>query len=1218
MPAPVQRPRANAVIGSSATLQDVFPEDIAFDVGLDKRAYAVCSRKSKDGAALEPEIIAIDRNGILHCFTAPEEPTGSWSVEQFALPELAGAAITHITANEQDPATGAPRLLVQICAVGANRRHVFLTVARTDKGFERFELPRSPIGPEMMGDVVATGVAGVGGGKLPTFYQCLRESDYGGISLNAYAFSQGESLILGLMDNPVGVDHLVTPAVDWTLGICRVTPRAVQLFTTRTDPKMIDYRNRILPISFGRSPSKTIPLPVLCDVKDASAILPVTDARSLCHGVFIITTEQELVACSFLSDVRADMTAVMTGHRDGPERAREVAYSFGENGEMHVYLSDQDEQIWYANWVLGARPDRLVWYPTGQTGSNLRAAQVIAGEPKLFATEGENDIVMLTRQSNNDEVWLSSSVVVPSDQQVAVACTVHAIEISAVTVQSDPVAGEPLEVYADRPCVAEYEGRLLRLGPSTPFRVETGLSGGLRLRLRADALEAPTIRVILADRREIPEARLHPQDGALQRLAGLDPRITIDGPRLQQMGLVPQSYSREHADQIAETIRQASLQSLRDGADRPEQRMRRLALRASGAGINASVSLMRASDGRVVVGEPHQDGRLRAVTATSKESSASRFWGWVQGAWNTVKRFVVEVVEGAVNFVVEAAGKTVEFLTKVGRYIEKGIQAVLAFVADTAEKLVEVGHKIAREIAALLGWEDVLAAKEGIKSYALASIDDIRYLVGHTARTVVAEGIARAKANVSDLFDRAIEVVGPEGALGPSAEKSTARARVQRHGAEINVINGSVGDTKTDKPLFELSPETRAKFDQVKERAANLPDNMRMGELLKGLADLFNGKSTLADAINIGLSTLLRTVKELILLTLDTTEALVNLVLDLISDLLGLFRAAIVKPLSELLGGMQWIDRVYGLISGGAKLTLIDLAALIFVTPGVLMAHIVDRRNVMDPKLKPDGDYQTSLRAIDGILDRAQAPVGGNEDAPTPISEAMKRCMNYIRPALDVCQALWYVIKGPLSILRNAARLTVIQVDPPIFPMNFLIIIMDLVERVIKIIDICDDLITYVASYLEELIKKNPLLVIVVATMAMLGAIAFYLSPILSWIKFRPIDKILIDALVDTALVWIPMTLYHIAMLIGISVTSDGKPDKQTSGYVTHALALFQSQQYAASLGIPIGGRMMNKPEPATATLGTVLVGLNIGADFVAPILCGVGLMTLYFTMTDA
>lgn len=1207
------RPRANAILASSATLNDVFPQDLAFDIELDRRAYAVCARRDRDGAVLEPEVIAIDTGGTLHCFAAPSTPDGAWAKDSFALPELAGAVVTSICANEQDPATGAPGLVVQIAAIDASRRHVFLTVQRTDRGWDRLALPRSPIGPEMSNLVVASGVAGIGGGKLPMFYQCFERGPRAGLSVNAYAFTaSGTSYTVALMDNPDGIDQLITPSLDWSLGLCRVESNKVKIFSALIDPRQIDHRLRILPVRFEMTSPRVFDLPIQCPIRDASAIHPVTDSRSLSHGIFILTPEYDLVACSFLSDIRADQTAVMTGRLGGPEDAREVAYSFGDDGAMHVFVSDGDGQIWYADWTLGARPDRLVWQPTGQTGSNLRAAQVISGEPRLFVAGDKSSIEMICRTPDSGDVWYRSAVVVPSDQQIAVAQVVHAIEINTVTVQSEPVPDEPLEIYADRPCVAECGGTLLRLGPEAPFRVPSGPSGGIRLRLRADGLEAPALRVRMPDRTGVPDAVFHPEDGALRKLAGLDPQFTMNGARLKMLRLAPAHFSDEQANSLADTLRQASRQSLRDGIDRPEQRFRRVALRDVPDAPAVAMSFAVEGDRVVAVAPSEVHGtRLRSFAASPDAQSPSGFWGWLSAKWEQVKRFTIQVVQGAVKFVVEAAGKVAEFFTSIGRYIERGLQAVLAFILKAGGKLLEIGRKLVGDVADSLGWDDVLRAKDAFKGYTLAALDDVRNLVDNTARNLISSGLQSAKGQVTALFDRAIGIVGGDGPYPSSkAGQSNLRAKIQQNGARINVVNGAVPQKAAGRALFELSPETRGRFDQVLVRARALPDNTRVVDLIKTLAAVFDGRGTLADGLQIVFSTVLSTVRELTLIALDLADALLNLLLDIVADVIDLMKVALVKPLTELLGGLGWIDTLYGMISGGARLTLIDLGCLIFVTPGVLLAHIVTGKEVVDEQKKPAEACRTPLGTVETWLSASMNP--GSVSVPdnsVVTNVGVKAWMDYVQPVYRVCEAVWYLLKAPISILQNVTKVAIVKTDPPFTGANVLNILVSIADYALLVFSAAHTIVNTIGDTIEKMIRENVLLVLVVSLFLLLFIALGVIEVLVFWFGFRPIDSLIASAALDLILLGPAVLLYHIAVLIySIAVSGGGVPDKDTRAYVDHSLGIFRSFQRFTHLGNIVGPKILNSPDPATATAAAVLIGANVGADVACPLVSGIGL----------
>lgn len=1014
--------RVNAVVASSATLQDYFPRTFAFDLGLEGRPYAVVGRRTADGRAADPDLIVISGDGVLHRFEAKEGTPDGWVEERYDVPQLKGATIIKINASAQDPKTGSERLIVTVSALTANpRRQVFLILERTPRsGWRPFNLPFSPIPTKDLSLAVASGFVGIGGGKLQTFYACLPPGR--GISLAGYGVTNaGEAFTLALMDNPQGIDRLVATSTDYTLCLSRLQNNVLTLYPASINPR--DLRDNLLPVHFNMNDrSRSFRMPIRVDAVDASCMTPITDTRGLCHGMFVRTADHQLIACAFGDEQRADNMAVLTGHRDGPDEAHDVTSAFGDDGALHVFVRDGNDLIWYANWATGAHASSLVWAPTGWTGRDIEAPQIERGRPYVFVDNGGDRIDQITQSDSLDE-WTRSSVTIPEPVPEAEPADVHIITLSTVTAQSDPVPNAEVMVRASRPTVAEYQGRLYRLGPDRPVTFVTAATGGVTFRLKASGIDTANLLVSAADLPDVPEISFRPQESALSRLAGLDADFLVDGARLKAAGLAPASMSDGDANKLADVLRSSALKALSDGTGAPGNTHIRRMVANSSAPAPVSVRFSRADDGSVSVAQsvPAAGGVARSLSATTTVyNTPGGFWSYLRSMWTKVRDFVVEVVDSGVKFIVTTAEGAVELFTRVGRYIAEGVEAVVAWVCSLAKDLYEAGKRFCGWLAEKVGWADVIRCKNLVRDYSLATLIDLETLVGQALPAKISEGVAWAKGQVNTVFDQAIGQFDGKGATPVGkVEADPTGKRIQSNNSRVLLVQNAVPETAGEFKLFEISPALAEKINTLAARTEEIGRRNEWQALLKPLSDMFQGKTSLADGLSIASGQLLRVLKPVVLFALDLVDVIQTLVLEMVAAIIGLFRKALQASVATLGGPFAWVNSLYRGLSGGADLSIIDLASLFLVAPAVILHHIYKKKPVIDPAMVLPAKLTSPLAIIPGLL-LSEVDANSQDSVKTEVT-ATYRVMTLI---YDICVAVWAVIRSAVSLIENALRIT--------------------------------------------------------------------------------------------------------------------------------------------------------------------------------------------------
>ncbi|HYI11916.1 MAG TPA: hypothetical protein VEK57_22865 [Thermoanaerobaculia bacterium] len=1184
---PPRHPRPTRVVASSATLEDSFPRTTAFDIGREHRPFAVVGRRGLDGQPRDPDLIVVSAHGMLHRFTPKDSERAQWDEEKFELAELRGGVVLRVTAVAYDPVAGDERLIVTISGQKADGERVFIMLQRTAAGWRRVNPAGSVIAPRILSQAVSSGFTAMAGGKLQIYYACLPgDSSYG--SLFGFGFDNaGGSYICAFRDRLQGPDRLVTPAgPDRAVSLARVTNNFLSIYPA-TGP--LNPSHGVLNLQFDlERRSHSYRIATTPGAIDGSYLTPINDTLGHCHGMFVRTKSNALYAVMFANGGREMIC--LTGIENGPDVIEDVTYSFYGAGNLHIFASDGNGLVWYADCPAGTSFDQLVWKPTGQQSYELEAPQISGVRPFVIA-EGQEDRLDRLTSAGANEQWSREGVTVAEPQLEAVPATVHTITLAAVTADDIPVEGTRLVVRAERPLVAEYEGRLFQLMPDRPATFVTKGSGGVGLRVRSTGVDTPALLVTSPDMTGLPEQKLRPQAASLRRMAGLDAGFPVTGQSLKGAGLIPASMPADEADKVAGTFRQAALESL---GLKPTQLAGEDAWFPAGVTIVRDGDSFRVRDAGLVLGADSVE-----VTVAS---SAASFWSWLKGAWNTVKEFTINIVNKGVELIVKAAGAVVQFVTDAARYIASGLQAVVSWLGKLGSDLIDAGRKVASWVAEKLGWSDVLRCKEAVKRYALSGLMELETLFGSTFPRTVSDMIQFAQQKVDSLFDDAVTRFGG-GSMGPSdARNSPMRKQLQENGAKAMLIHHAVPNAPTTKELIPLSPELRQKMEKLYETSQSMRDGDRFRALLKSLGDIFNNKMSLEQGFSILLGELLAALRPLAKLAFETADVVQTLVFELIALAIRTFRLALEAPVTDLGAAFGWVDRLYQQFSGGASLSVIDLASLLFVAPGVILYHVVTGKSVIPEGTPVPETMPTAFTAIATVF----AGASGVAATGPIITNAMKVAFDYIAKPMEVAVAAYSVLRATIVQVENGLRVSDLE------GVNTDGVLRSAFQGIVFIADwlpvvhmVAEFVVRELGAVIENAYRENPQLVII-AALAILGMVALELTLKViaqiraSWNRLAAGLKVVIMAVISL-LSGVALLLFNIAYMIIWSVWGPGKNATEREKklfFIARGASIWLQGRKFAQLGIPIGLQLIKAGEPVGKGIGVVMFGGNAAADF--------------------
>jgi hypothetical protein len=1200
-----QQPRATSFVASCATFNDSMPRDRALEFGLEGRPFTVAARRDINERALDPDLLVVTPDGHLRRFIPTNTEAAAWREESFALPELAGAVIVGVRASEMDPRAGDEQLAVTISAVTPQGQPLFLIVQRMADGWRRLTPPPGPGRPDEIAHMLAmsldSGFAGLAGGKIMAFYACVNRR---GLSLLSYGFdNRGGTSFLATMSVGQGVDRLVglrdgnCANVRWeedgalSLSVGQINPREVYspIIGVRFEPPRARVR---LPI--GRP-------------QDASGVRPLVDSLQLCHGVLVRDTDGLLAFVSIDEQGGFGEATRLNGEAKGPARIAETATALGDDGQVHLFATDDAGGLWHAEWSQADGPEALVWTATGHKVRWPSAPPRIAGPPRVFVERaGGHGVDQISRASDGD--WVREGVAIGGATMESEPTAVHAIQVSTVTAQSDSVAGALVSVRADRPVIVEHEGRLVRLTPEGGLDIRSNPTGSVRFKMRADGLEAPVLTFSYPDAPGTPPTEFRPQDAALRRMAGLDPRFPVTDEALKASGLLPANLTPDETAKLGDTIRAAARSAYSKGAEQPMQfSKRRMLASADAAPPSEGVTIERTATGFSVTAANDEDVGLtrRGLMATSAaDSSSGGFWNWLRGVWQEVKAFTVRVVEGVVQLVVKTASKVMEFLADTARRIGEGLQALLSWINQLGENLVDAGKRAVKWLAESLGWDDVIRAKDAVKAFTRQTLVDLENTVGHAIPDTVHRGLAWARGEVESLFDKAIERFGGQTAgQGERSSASPIRGQLQSNGATALSVQHAVPDRPSERPLFSLSPDFHERVAQMCNRAREVSDNPALKDGFTRLTKLLDGKTNLAEGMSLLLGDVLRLLKPLALLALDLADVIQTLVFELIAKVIRLVREVLERPVTSLGSGFDWVNSFYKGVSGGADLSIVDLSSLLFVTPGVILHRLIVGKP-LTPQDQPAPPVETFIAAAPGLLkaDQAGDSVQAVPQPPTAITDGAKKFFAWAQPVFAFCSAVWTFLRSIICRIEDVLRIADVSGVPATGTARTVFTwLVRIADYALLGWSLAEMYFTTIGAWIETQVRKNPVLAVFAVAIGVLAVVLVVTTE-----GFIPAVSAAITALA-IPLIWftaVALLVWGMVMLVVTLVKwiiyappPGSNPNREAQFHIRQVASTLLALRQCLQLGVPMGTTLARSGEPVTAAAGAVMIVVNVGGN---------------------
>lgn len=1186
----LRRPPASSFVISSASFDDFMPRNQLLEMGLEGRPFTTIARYDKNHRVLDPILLTVTPKGVLHSFVADEKAASGWRHESHDFPELKDAMILRMEGIELEPSDGGEHLLVAIIAERQDKKGVVLVVEKSASGWSNKFLPTvSEFGSRHLQRAALPG-EGLNFARInvPGTDSLIILSGTMGGNLVSYAFDKSGNSHAAVATQIRNTLHRMIALRSGSLAFAVCTNSSIGLVAAGT--KRPEGPRWEVTIS-GRLGSTKLPF----QPRSAGLIVPVNDAELRCHGLIVMHggTETGFVPLGEKGEP-GKYCAFRFGDKFDPKRVVETATSIDDHNRINIFARDVHAQLWHCIWDPRHSPDVLDWNPTGHFANALSAPAQAAGHVRLFATGLDGGVDQIVVGASG-ESWLRSSISVGTPKVVAQKAIVHAVQVSTVTAQSVPVSDTPVVIGTDYPVMLEHEGRLLRVAPGRPLTLKSNSAGMLRFKMLAQGLNAPELTLKYTDSRA-PEMRVRPQDSALRRLGGHDPRFPVTAQHLRGAGLLPdeREMDQQQAQKLTSAVIAVADRAHRLGAEQPAQFQKRRTLQhdpISGT-MNLSVTISRRGNHLSV----HQELPSANIVDVSAGWSWTDLVAWIGQKWHEIKDIVLKIRDGVVYFGAYFGGVLREIAAKTAHQICEGIQTVLSWVSKLGSTIIEAGKRLIGWLAEKLGWGDVIRAKDVIKGHTLQVLRDMEDLVGTTLPDLVNQGIERARSEVENAFERLAGFVeGEPGRRSDAVNQLPARAQVQANGATMMSVQHAVSNATVDRISISVSPALEASIRRLCNDISPVQNSPAINKAIKDLAKLFEGRESVGDALKLVLGDVIRIVKQIVLLALDAIDVIQRALFDLAAAAIDAVRASLEMPISKLGGAFAWIDSQYRSISGGASLTVIDLATLMFAAPGVILYHLMTGKDMIAVGTKPP-EMVTYVAVLKRRLELQAS--SGEENSITSLIAKAQDFFKFVQPIFARLGALWTFIRTAVSPFEDAVRLSSVttgNLTPDLVsPFSYLSPIADWGLRIFAI---ANWFFPYVAKLTSQFLTSIGRIIaaVIVLVLALLVCALVIISLIFAWRKLNSIfpAEIVWALAAVSVIIGAVMFSFNLAHWLSASDEDRAKP-------LFHVARVADTVSYVRSmvqLALPMGGLMIESGEPDTMAAGWLLVAANFSAN---------------------
>lgn len=635
------------------------------------------------------------------------------------------------------------------------------------------------------------------------------------------------------------------------------------------------------------------------------------------------------------------------------------------DNRVEVFAADQNGDLHYSRQggAAGAKPagwSMLFPIAAGTGGAIFTTGRTRNGYSEAYSVSRQAEITRFW-QSPESAQWFTEGLEVPEGADTLASVPTHATEVTAVDERGLPLGNAEIVVNTAFLTTLWVNGAAYRASLLDPVKIKTGLDGKLVLHQRATALAGATLLIQTPATPAGGPLKVEPNAALQEHLAGMGKQQILDAKDGSGQLLLPADM--KDRDAAAESIAEVTKRSMQiaaadeDGGGALQYRFAgprhagfrpRLDLSTLGDTaweIDFSAGYPRYRDVDVAEAQAWRAGRADAALGGFLGIDWGAVWsGFKRGVeWvvNGISKIVVTIIDGVGKVLFEIAGKVFEAIIEVAQQAFDFVEGVWNWLKVKLEQLYEW-------LAFLFNFRNYARTAEGIE-HSIGVVLDFTADAVLLIRDRVAAGFDTVKDNLKSIVDDLIKQLGPDG--GPSlggylgehslddgqsyaTDHNLFLNAFQENQGRIRTVGGGAGELRATTALT-------SGVQTLMEKLQALADNFQFGDGKQAFDEAFGYFDAIGSdpgrVLELLLSGLIKVLEGVALFALDAAKGVVLTMLDLIADMVQLFREAIFEGWE-----IPVLSQLYELFTD-SKLTIrpVSVVAWIAAIPTTILSKVI-------------------------------------------------------------------------------------------------------------------------------------------------------------------------------------------------------------------------------------------------------------------------------------
>jgi hypothetical protein len=664
--------------------------------------------------------------------------------------------------------------------------------------------------------------------------------------------------------------------------------------------------------------------------------------------------------------------STLTGADGQPEAAISVSVGVDSDNLLRIFVVEQSSrELWilrHSGTAGKGVPAFDPWVTLGNTLDTIGCpAQMLAG-PELFMTDLDQTVYHMS-QAQTDLIWGTRKVATPAPSTEPLQnIASYTMEVTPVDSNQNPIPSVVLSVTADVAATVVVDQLAHHIGPNTPALIAMKPSGSTSVLVEAVSLSAPIVTFTATDtggatrwcqgdvvQVKTGEQGVPPSPSTVaSRLANTDPNFPVTAQALQNNSLIDPDYSSPgDAVQAITAAGQWMSNSAQNGNGLLD--VSRLAV------PHWQLDFTDPSGPRFrILSEKEARERLAAVSGARVGSLGSIFGDiahFFEHAWQELETFTVTVVDDALNIIFNDLPA---FVIRTARQAASALEAIFARIVQGLKDAYEALKNVIEWLKQLFHWEDILVTHNVIRYCLNSAFTEVQ-----TAATgienlvkekfaVVQQQITGSFSNLEKYFEPGqtfSQYVGTLGAnpIGNSLAATPVSTAHGQSAASCHYVSSKAQSyyatprgAASMAALYGSLRDTDLISEIINQVQANWPTDT-MNQKATAVQNYVQSKiSSFNQFFDLVIVDLLNAAQDIILFVVDTLEAILLAIIDVIADAISGLQTVLTAQID--IPVISWLYKyvITGTVANpGDDLTLLDLFSLIIAVPVTILYKIV-------------------------------------------------------------------------------------------------------------------------------------------------------------------------------------------------------------------------------------------------------------------------------------